>query len=131
MSEEEIRKVLLCENIGELAYCGLIDKLDESNNMDLNELKKQAIQGLLDLYEKEKEKNKRYLKYLENKDKHYESVLEYLESEKEQDYISKDKARGKIEEINNEKLNYSEDEYYLENEIKGYAIDKIKELLEE
>lgn len=42
----------------------------------------------------------------------------------------KDKIKAKIEEINNEKLNYSEDEYYLESEIKGYAIDKMKELLE-
>ena len=44
--------------------------------------------------------------------------------------ISIQKVKDKIEEINNEKLNYSEDEYYLENEIKGYAIDKIRELLE-
>lgn len=49
----------------------------------------------------------------------------------EDDYIPKSKVKEKIEEINNEKLNYSEDEYYLENEIKGYAIDKIHELLEE
>ena len=45
-------------------------------------------------------------------------------------FIAVDKIRGKIEEINNEKLNYSEDEYYLENEVKGYAINKLKELLE-
>lgn len=44
--------------------------------------------------------------------------------------ISIQEVKDKIEEINNEKLNYSEDEYYLENEIKGYAIDKIRELLE-
>ena len=45
--------------------------------------------------------------------------------------ISKDKIREKIKQINDEKLNYSENEYYLENEIKGYAIDKLRELLEE
>ena len=40
-----------------------------------------------------------------------------------------DKIKAKIEEINNEKLGYSEDEYYLENEQKGYAIDKMQSLL--
>ena len=38
---------------------------------------------------------------------------------------------NKIEEIKNENLNYSEDEYYLEEATKGYAIDKFKELLDE
>lgn len=47
------------------------------------------------------------------------------------DSIPNAKIREKIKEINNEKLNYSDDEYYLENEMKGYAIDKIQELLEE
>lgn len=46
-------------------------------------------------------------------------------------FIAVDKIKEKIEETNNEKLNYSEDEYYLENEVKGYTIDKLKELLEE
>ena len=44
--------------------------------------------------------------------------------------ISKSKIEDMIAEIEADKLNYSEDEYYLENEIKGYAIDKLKELLE-
>ena len=48
-----------------------------------------------------------------------------------ENYIRKDKIKEKIEETNSEKLNYSEDEYYLKNEVKGYAIDKLKELLEE
>ena len=45
--------------------------------------------------------------------------------------IPKQKIQDKIDEINNEKLNYSENEYYLEMEIKGYAIEALKELLEE
>jgi len=40
------------------------------------------------------------------------------------------KIKDKIEEVEKEKLNYSEDEWYLESEIKGYAIDKLQELLE-
>lgn len=42
--------------------------------------------------------------------------------------ISIQKVKDKIEEINNEKLNYSEDDWYLESEVKGYAIDKLKEI---
>lgn len=42
-----------------------------------------AIDKILDLYQKEKEKNKRYEKYLKSKDKQHEQVLEYLETEKE------------------------------------------------
>lgn len=59
-----------------------------------------------------------------------EKLMKENEELKEQNEI-KEKFEGKIEEINNEKLNYSEDEYYLENEIKGYAIDKMQELLDE
>ena len=43
----------------------------------------------------------------------------------------KNKMKDAIEEINADKLNYSEDEWYLESDMKAYAIDKIKELLEE
>jgi hypothetical protein len=87
MSEEEI--IDIAEKIADFGW----------SDYDDFEKNKKAIQGLLDLYNKEKRKNKRYLKYLVNKDKHYESVLECLEIEKEQDYISKDKIRERIEEI--------------------------------
>lgn len=40
-----------------------------------------------------------------------------------------DNIKDMIEEINADKLNYSESEWYLEDELKGYAIDKIKTLL--
>lgn len=42
----------------------------------------------------------------------------------------KDKIEDKIAEIEADKLNYGEDDWYLESELKGYAIDKLKELLE-
>mgnify|MGYP006913139687 CR=1 FL=1 len=44
--------------------------------------------------------------------------------------IETQEVEEKIEEIKKEKLGYSEDEWYLENEIKGYAIDKLQELIE-
>lgn len=40
----------------------------------------------------------------------------------------KDKIADKIAEIEADKLNYIEDDWYLESELKGYAIDKLKEL---
>ena len=42
----------------------------------------------------------------------------------------KDRIEDKIAEIEADKLNYGEDDWYLESELKGYAIDKLKELLE-
>ena len=57
-----------------------------------------AIETLLTAYEKEKEKNKRYEKYLKSKDKQHEQVLEYLETEKENEYISKEKIKERIKE---------------------------------
>lgn len=43
----------------------------------------------------------------------------------------KEKFEGKLEEINDEKLNYSEDEYWLESEVKGYAMEHLRGLLDE
>lgn len=47
------------------------------------------------------------------------------------DSIPKSKVREKIEEINDEELNFNEDDYWIEQEMKGYAIDHIQELLRE
>lgn len=44
--------------------------------------------------------------------------------------INKSVIKEKIEEIEQEKLAYSENEWYLESEIKGYATEKLQELLE-
>lgn len=92
-------------------------------------------EGLYGLLMQEKEKNKE----LEEKLKISVAILtkgtypEENEGDNDFDkqFIAVDKIKEKIEETNSEKLNYSEDEYYLENEVKGYAIDKLKELLGE
>ncbi len=147
MSEEEIRKILLCENIGELAYCGLLDKLDESNDNDLNELKKQAIQGLLDLYEKLINENNMYKdltrqaqedvkiwKDLYNKEKEKNNTIEAQRLrdmcyKTDGNYISKDKIREKIEKLNNEMLNENNSlELFYR---KKYCKEVLQELLEE
>ena len=87
MSEEEIIKILksLIREVDFIDYEENQPKIDE------------AIQGLLDLYNKEKKKNKRYEKYLRNKDIEHEKNLEYIETEIETDYIPKSKVREKIE----------------------------------
>ena len=41
-----------------------------------------------------------------------------------------DKIKAIIEEIHNEPMNYNPDEYWIENECKGYAIDRLQSLLE-
>lgn len=41
-----------------------------------------------------------------------------------------DGMEDKIEEIKADKLNYSEDDWYLESELKGYAINALQELLD-
>lgn len=69
-------------------------------------LEKSAIQGLLDLYQKEKEKN--------------EKIEELI--------------REKIEEINEEyktKNTPDNTEWYIDSQVYGYANEKLQELLEE
>ena len=73
-------------------------------------------------------KNKRYEKYLENKDIEHEKVLEYIETEKERDYISKDIIRNKIKELEEELVqNYGT----LGESLTTSEIKVLKELLEE
>ena len=71
------------------------------------------------LYEREK--------YLEQR---RTDIINKFQNEITDTTIPKSKAKEKIEEINQEKLNYSEDEWYLESEIKAYAIEKLQELME-
>lgn len=131
MSEEEINKKELTEE-------DVIRYLEECNEsqdiLGFCYIPEIVCSKILELYNKEKEENKK-LNYARNwYFEHFTSEActpEQLHKILRFDYISKDKIREKIDEINDEKLNYSEDEYYLENEIKGYAIDKLKELLEE
>ena len=84
---------------------------------------------LLTAYEKEKEENKRYEKYLKSKDKQHEQVLEYLETEKENEYISKEKIKERIKE-------YYEYDKRMQNKpdwhtTKYYEAKALEKLLEE
>lgn len=94
---------------------------------------RETMQGLLDLYQKEKEKNKRYEKYLKSKDKQHEQVLEYLETEKENEYLSKDKIRAKIEEIKAKKdfPEFADYEWSDTEKILFHQADILEDLLEE
>lgn len=114
-----------------------LEQEKEKNNNLIKQLQEQntEIQDISRQLRQEKEKNKE----LEEKLKIAVAIItkgmypEQNEGDNDFDkqFISKDKIKEKIEETNSEKLNYSEEEYYLENEVKGYAIDKLKELLEE
>ena len=125
-----------------------IEILEEILNRQIEDtegtkIMKQAIENLiarnkelekhLSFYEKNESYKARIIELKEENEwlhKEYDEMFDEL-NKIDNDYIPKSKAKEKIEEINNEKLNYSEDEYYLENEIKGYAIDKLQELLEQ
>ena len=91
------------------------------------------IQSQLDIANaklvEEKEKNKRYEKYLKSKDKQHEQVLEYLETEKENEYISKEKIKERIKE-------YYEYDKRMQNKpdwhtTKYYEAKALEKLLEE
>lgn len=72
-------------------------------------------------------------KELENENKTIKEANDYWRSrycEISNNSLPIQKVKNKIEEIDKEKLGFSEDDWYLESEIKGYAIDKLQELLE-
>ena len=94
---------------------GVIEKLQKENK----ELKEDR-----DKFKKELLKRITYCNELE-KDL-FENGSNYVISKQK----VKDKIADKIAEIEADKLNYGEDDWYLESELKGYAIDKLKELLE-
>lgn len=72
-------------------YGAVLVKLIEKKSKEIEELKER--------YERA---NKRYLKSLQEKDDKCEKLLEYVETEKETEYISKDKIKAKIEELDEE-----------------------------
>ena len=117
MSEEEKQAVKNFENLLKKHF----EETSVTSGNFLDGVKGIHILNIIENQQKEIERLKKFEKYYENGKVVWQR----------KDYISKEKIEEKIEEINNEKLNYSEDEYYLENEIKGYAIDKLKELLGE
>lgn len=78
-----------------------------------------------------KEKNKKIKQEYINPNK---ARISYFDHKKRtnvviEGFIPKSKVKELIEETKNEKLNYSEDEWYLEDEIKGYSIEKLQSLL--
>lgn len=93
---------------------------------DINALTN-SIEFLLD-YEKvlkENEELKDYKERTKYTKKLCKSKIEEAEKKLEK---MKNKIGDIIEEIQADKLNYSEDDWYLESEVKGYAIDKLKEI---
>ena len=101
-----------------LLYCALINKDFETQ--------KQQFQ-IVNAYIKQLEEENKKLKKVKSDELIINNpwLFEYLN----ESYIFKGKVKEKIEEINNENLNYSENEYYLESEIKGYAMEHLQELL--
>lgn len=97
MSEEEIKDII--KDFLELREIHSTDGLRKS----YLSIYKEAIQGLLDLYNKEKEKNEELKMKLLEKDFHIDGLKEdrriAIEEIQEQYFISKDKIKEKIEEI--------------------------------
>lgn len=113
--------------IGEYCEKCADNKICDDRNEDC--YYQQAIDIVVTAYEKEKEKNKRYEKYLKSKDKQHEQVLEYLETEKENEYISKEKIKERIKE-------YYEYDKRMQNKpdwhtTKYYEAKALEKLLEE
>lgn len=112
-----------------------IDRLKEIGNQNLSLFTNNLQQGNLNtikfLFDKYIKRNKQLEKKNKTQLEAFELGKESSRKRIEYDYIPKSKVKEKIEEIDNEKLNYSESEYYLENEIKGYAIEHLRELLRE
>ena len=91
------------------------------------------LQADIDRLEK---KNKRYEKYLKNKDEEHEKVLEFIENEKEKqqsDIEIKDKVIEKIKSELQKHINFCEQESrgHLENKVWHISLKFEKNLLEE
>ena len=96
--------------IKELIYMSDGTKVDyiDINHMDLGgevsvDVFIRAIETLLTAYEKEKEKNKELNKYIEDRAKIGKNIQTFINKDYvEQEYISKDKIKAKIEELEKE-----------------------------
>ena len=96
--------------IKELIYMSDGTKVDyiDINHMDLGgevsvDVFIEAIETLLTAYEKEKEKNKELNKYIEDRAKIGKNIQTFINKDYvEQEYISKDKIKAKIEELEKE-----------------------------
>lgn len=110
LSEEEIMKNL--KKIIDTDNCWLEDKESADEDMiEWAELEKSAIQGLLDLYQKEKELSlkrfKNLVKIQEEKDKIYNEG--YLQGVKDERNNTEEHIRERIEELNTERINFEND----------------------
>ena len=90
------------------------------------EVPAEAIENLIKEYKELKEHLQKYY----NGELFTAKQLKSIEENQKKYFIHKSKVKEKIEETNSEKLNYNEDDYWFEQEVKGYAIDKLQELLE-
>lgn len=99
--------------------------IDTHNECDYHNIHT-AIETLLTAYEKEKEKNKRLEKFIENGEhtwkQKYNETFNYVEDE----FVSKDKIRLKMKQEMDKGYRLSE-----ERHLQNYAYDRLKELLEE
>lgn len=100
------------------------DRVYALNNKDI-----ETIQGLLDLYQKEKEKNKKYQGIENGTTIIYKSKAKYVREDRiTRYYIDKYKIREKIKEIKkDENPSISSFQEYAQE----YAINKLQELLGE
>lgn len=90
-----------------------------------------AIETLLTAYEKEKEKNKKINKYIEDRTKIDKDIQTFINKDYvEQEYISKDKVKAIIEELNKDFKEYENgQEWEIQDEIRG-QIEVLQSLLE-
>lgn len=134
MNEEEIIKYT--KNIINATYIKATNRNENGNITEQWLVNKNVIQGLLDLYNKEKEKNKKLNKYITDKVKTGKEIQTFInKGYVEQEYISKDKIREIIEELENEDLVIHDDIDSEDVIIAKYeqiaVLDFCKELLEE
>lgn len=118
------------KNADERNYISGLDFIHICEKLGLESFGIQSILLGIDELQKENEnlnkKNKRYEKYLKNKDIEHEKVLEYIETEKERDFVSKDKIRKCID----TKINIVIDDRLNSKDIIQIAIDRgIEEIL--
>ena len=124
MPENEIIKYIKDEIENETDTYHWFDNLPENETRKQIEESIKAHQGLLDLYNKEKEKNKKleeyFLKYNADIEKEFQGLINH----KFKDYISKDKIRELLEKYDKSIAWANADDHY-------YFTKFIKDLLEE
>lgn len=102
--------------------------LDNIGAFDFGDFQVETIRSILDLYNKEKEKNKELQEMLKHRIKYTNELEEDLFQKANNYVISKDKIREKLKEI----IEIRNKEFdTIGISMRGSAIDVLKELLEE